>query len=303
VTVAVHGRGGVGVSTVTAALSCAALTVGTDGADVDVRVIAEVAKPEDLAGIVDAPRPMVVVFNKADLTGFTGGGPLEAARRRCADLAKRTNVPVEPMVALMAVAGLYCEVVDDDVLDSLRVLATEPADLSSPDAFVAGVHRLSGADRQRLVARLDLFGIAHGVLTLRSAPEADAERLRGVLRRVSRVDDVVARIDATAADVRYRRMLAAVNELEALAARTPDVEVFLNSEQTVMARMTAAVDVVQTAGVTVDAGDDHEAHLRRALWWRRYSAGPVNAVHRACGADITRGSLRLWAGVAGDRRG
>jgi hypothetical protein len=79
VTVAVHGRGGVGVSTVTAALSCAALTVGTDGADVDVRVIAEAAKPEDLAAVVDAPRPTVVVFNKADLTGFTAGGPLEAA--------------------------------------------------------------------------------------------------------------------------------------------------------------------------------------------------------------------------------
>jgi hypothetical protein len=54
--------------------------------------------------------------------------------------------------------------------------------------------------------------------------------------------------------------------------------------------------VVQTAGVAVDAGDDPAAHRRRASRWRHYGAGPVSALHRACAADITRGSLRLLAG-------
>jgi hypothetical protein len=40
-------------------------------------------------------------------------------------------------------------------------------------------------------------------------------------------------------------------------------------------------------------GDDAAAHLRRAVHWRRYSRGPVDALHRSCGADIARGSLRL----------
>ncbi|TFV55703.1 hypothetical protein E4P42_21655 [Mycobacterium sp. PS03-16] len=59
------------------------------------------------------------------------------------------------------------------------------------------------------------------------------------------------------------------------------------------AAMSAAVDVVQAAGLTVDRGDDPAAHLRRAVRWRHYGRGPVNALHRACAADITRGSLRL----------
>jgi hypothetical protein len=51
--------------------------------------------------------------------------------------------------------------------------------------------------------------------------------------------------------------------------------------------------VVEAVGVQVDRGDDAAAHLRRAVHWRRYSRGPVNALHRSCGADIARGSLRL----------
>jgi hypothetical protein len=57
--------------------------------------------------------------------------------------------------------------------------------------------------------------------------------------------------------------------------------------------MAAAVDVVEAAGLSVDRGDDPSSHLRRAAHWRRYSRGPVDALHRSCGADIARGSLRL----------
>jgi hypothetical protein len=32
------------------------------------------------------------------------------------------------------------------------------------------------------------------------------------------------------------------------------------------------------------------------MQWRRYGGGPVNALHRGCSADITRGSLRLLDG-------
>lgn len=305
VTVAVHGRAGVGVSTVARALTGAGISVHTDhAADIGVRVIAEVAKPEDLASIAEAVRPTVLVFNKADLTGFAGGGPIEAARGRCAGLAAQCGVPVVPMVALLAVAGrdagvLGDDVLDDDVLAALRLLVLEPADLSSPDAFVSAPHRLSRADRQRLIERLDLFGIAHAVLRLRNTPDVhdapDAHELRGVLREVSCIDEVFAHIDAAGVEVRYRRMLAAIADLAAMAGGDPAVDAFLDSDQTAMARMGAAVAVVQAAGIVVDAGDGADAHLRRAVRWRHYGAGPVTAVHRACAADITRGSLRLRA--------
>ncbi len=294
-TVAVHGCGGVGVSTVQAALTAAGIPVRDAGADIDLRVIAEVVKPEDQAAVA-AQRPTLMVFNKADLTGFTGGGPIEAARRRCTELAACTGTPIAPMVALLAVAGLDRRVLDRTLINALRVLVAEPADLSSPDALVTVPHRLPRTDRQRLAERLDLFGIAHAVLVLRSTPDADADELRRRLRRASCVDDVLARIDALAAEVRYGRMLAAITELQAMAARDAGVDAFLNSELTAGARMAAAVAVMTGAGIAVEAGEGADAHLRRAVRWRRYSAGPVTALHRACASDIARGSLRMLAG-------
>ena len=54
-----------------------------------------------------------------------------------------------------------------------------------------------------------------------------------------------------------------------------------------------SVGVVEAEGMTVDRGDEPAAHARRALHWSRYARGPVNALHRCCAVDITRGSLRL----------
>ncbi len=298
VTVAVRGRGGAGVSTVAAALSAAGIQLGGPDADADaeVLVLTEVAKPEDIAAIRDASRPGVVVVNKADLSGFGGGGPLATAAFRCAELAVRTGAIVEPMAALLAVAAMEPGKLADDMVDDLRILIAEPADLSSPDAFVVASHRLPRADRQRLVDRLDLFGIAHCVVALRDDRNLAAGGLRGVLRRLSRIDAVCARIDAAVAEVRYLRLTAAAVELRALAIGDDGVADFLESDQAVLARMAAAVEVVQTAGVGVDPGDEPIAHRRRAVRWRHYGAGPVTALHRACAADITRGSLRLLAG-------
>ena len=72
---------------------------------------------------------------------------------------------------------------------------------------------------------------------------------------------------------------------------------FLSTDETVLAVMAAAVDVVEAAGVRVDRGEGAAAHLRRAVHWRRYSRGPAGALHRSCGADIARGSLRLLGRV------
>jgi hypothetical protein len=296
--VAVHGRRGVGVPTVRAALSAAGIDVVTDTradgeveADVDVLVVAEVAKPEDAVG-----RATLVVLNKADLTGFGPGGPIVAAQRRSAQVAELTGTPTEPLVALLAVAALDDSVLDEQLLDALRLLVDEPADLRSPDAFVGGAHRLPPAIRARLIESLDLFGIAHSVVTLRGdRRRAGAQEVRAELRRVSRIGEVIQRIDALAAEARYRRMLGVVDELQVLAITDREVAVFLAADDTVLARMTAAVDVVEGIGLTVDPSDEPAAHLRRAVHWRRYRAGPLTDLHRACAADIAGGSLRLLA--------
>jgi hypothetical protein len=122
-------------------------------------------------------------------------------------------------------------------------------------------------------------------------------------------------------------VLDAVAELEALAVTEKGIEKqiteFLSHDDTVFARMAAAMDVAEAAGLDLDIlpdrdvladRDDAAAHLQRATRWQRYSLqglqglegleglgtwGPVNELHRACGADIARASLRLWSQTRG----
>jgi hypothetical protein len=291
--IAVRGRDGVGRGTVASALTAAGVSVTTDDrlADVDAVVIAETLKPEDRS-MLRADRPSLVVLNKADLAGFGAGGPLELAHRRAADYRALTGVPTVPMVALLATADL-----DAELVSALHALLRQPADLTSADAFVQGEHPVRQDVRRRLLEMLDRFGIAHAVVAIGEGDDVSA--LPALLRRLSQIDRVVAHLDAAGAPTRYRRLCAAVTELRALAVQSGDDRLgeFLSTDETVVAVMAAAVDVVEAAGVAVDRGDDATSHLRRAVHWRRYSRGPVDALHRSCGADISRGSLRLLGQV------
>ena len=287
--VAVLGRHGVGRGTVAAALASAGVTVTPDAsaADLHVVVIGESLKAEDRA-MLRGDRPSLTVLNKADLTGFGAGGPLVLAHRRAAECHASTGVPTVPMVALLATADL-----DGELMSALRALIRRPADLTSTDAFVAGQHPLSQDIRRRLLDALDRFGIAHAVVAVSEG--ADATAVAALLRRLSQIDRVLAHLAAAGAPVRYRRVTAAMTELQMLAVQ-PDgdqLTEFLSTDATVIAVMAAAVEVVEACGVRVDAGEDAASHLRRAVQWRRYSRGPVDDLHRSCGADICRGSLRL----------
>ena len=111
--------------------------------------------------------------------------------------------------------------------------------------------------------------------------------------------------------------------MEALAVTEDGIEKqiteFLSLDGTLFARMAAAMDVAEAAGLDLDVlrdrdvladRDDSAAHLQRATRWQRYirqglqglqDGGPVNELHRACGADIARASLRLWSQTCGSR--
>lgn len=289
--VAVSGRRGVGVSTVVAALGGAGFDAAHGvGADIDVYVVAEVLKPEDHAALA-AHRPAYVVFTKADLAGFGPGGPLSRAWRQAARLTALTGVSAGPLAGLLA--ALDAGALSGDALEALRTLVGHPADLRSPDAFVAAPHPVGTQMRAHLIETLDLFGIAHAVMTLRGDPAAGAERLAAVLRRAGGIAEVRRGIERAGAQVRYNRVAAVCDELEVRAITDVTVARFLSRDDTVLARMSAAVDVVEAAGLAVDRSDEPAAHLERARMWRRYAAGPVAAVHRRCGLDISRGSLRL----------
>ena len=290
--VAVSGRRGVGRHTVARAVARAGDSRGTvtvtssSDADVDVRVFAEVVKPEDRAAITAAGRPVLAVLTKADLIATTQpcrqpGAPTSAARTRCAQLSARIGLPVEPVVGLVAVAALD-DLVDDAMWVALQELAGRP-----------GQQPVSAELPSRLLDILDVFGVEQALAAIRRG--ATRDQTRAALRRLSCIDDIIGKIESVGAQVRYRRIVDAVADLQTLAVTDPRIGEFLSRDDTVVARMAAAVDVVEAAGINVDRCDSAEAYLRRAVGWQRYRRGPVAGLHRACSADIVRGSLRLWS--------
>lgn len=293
--VAVVGRRGVGVTSVARALRSAGVAVREPDAGCDaetvVLVIAEVLKPEDRTALDDLLRtgtPVLIVLNKADVAGSGPGGPMGTAHRQATALRERTGLPVLPLAAPLADAAP-----GPHLVRALRDLAADPADLTSPDAFLAAAHPVPVEVRHELLHTLDRFGIAHAVTALSRG--LDAEALPALLRRLSEVDAVVAALGAVAAPVRYRRARRAMARLRALAAEPSGGAVarFLAADATVIAMMAVAAEVMRAEGLAVADADDAGAQLRRARYWRHYSRGPVNALHRGCGADIARGSLRL----------
>jgi len=271
--VAVSGRRGVGRGTVARALAHAGVTVATTPqADLDVVVVADAVKPEDRAAIAATGRPVLAVLNKADLVSTTApgrhpDGPTTVARVRCAQLSSAAGTPVEPMVGLLAVAAL-------------------------DDSLWAELH-----DERSSVPALDTFGTRQARSAIRrGASRADVEAL---LRGLSGIDDVVAKIGILGAQLRYRRESAAVAELETMAVTDRRIGEFLTRDDTVVARMMSAVDAVESAGMEVDRADTADAHLRRATHWQRRRRGSAASIERACGADIVRGSLRLWSKAGG----
>ena len=281
---AVTGRRGVGRSTVAHALACSGFVVTASAdADVQVHVLAEVVKPEDRAAIDAAGRPVLAVLNKADLIATTApgrhpDGPTSAARARCAQLSARAGVSIEPLVGILAVAAL-----DDASWEGLGA--------------VAGGHGVDAAVRGRLTDTLDVFGTRQAIAAIRrGAARGDVDAL---LRGLSGIDAVVDKIGRLGEQTRYRRMLDAVAELETMAVTDRRISEFLAHDDTVVARMMAAFQAVEALGMSVDRGDTAAAHLRRAVHWQRYRRAPVTGTERACGADIVRGSLRLWSKVGG----
>jgi hypothetical protein len=316
--VVVRGRPGVGCGAVARALDRATsgisattgVTASACAADLVVYVTAEVVKPEDAEAIAAAGRPVLAVLNKADLAGSlsgrTGGGPMAAARTRCADFSALVGVPMEPMVALLAVAAL--DDLDGTLWAALRTLAAHPGGATCLDnsfsGFLAADIPVPTDVRLCLLDTLDLFGTALGIAAVRQG--RTPPQVRALLRLVSGVDSVLDKVRVVGAQVRYRRVLAAVAELEAAAVGRgrlgEEISAFLSRDDTVVARMAAAVELAEAAGLELDPvdpdRDDPVAQLPRAVRWQRYSLGRLGSVsdlHRACGADIVRGSLRLWS--------
>ena len=215
VRIGVRGRPGAGVTTVERALRGVGAGVAQPGceADIEVYVFVETLTPEDRAA-VSVRRPTVAVLNKADLAGFGGLGPMSTAQDRCRMLTRDSGVPAVALAGLLAAAA--APGLEPDLLQGLVALAHGRRDLEP------GI-------RQKLLAELDLFGVATAVAAIRDGTPAGA--LSGALRRVSGLDRLAAEIDRAAAPVRYRRAVAGLTRLGRLAAGSRVVAEFLAGDE------------------------------------------------------------------------
>jgi hypothetical protein len=260
-------------------------------ADVGVYVFTESLTPDDRAALADARLPTVAVLNKADLAGFRGDGPMAIAAARCRELQSSTGVPTRPLAALLAVAAGDPAVLDPELVAALQQL-TEGSARVNPAT-------VSPRIRRRLLAELDLFGIANAVAAVSGG--ADPAALAALFRQLSGLNSVIAEIDRVGAPSRYRRLVDALAPLvgQSVGPRGARVAEFLAGDAVVLARRAAAADVLTAAGeipsgeIPDDSGEP-DAALRRAIFLQRYARGPVAVLHRACGTDIVRGELRLW---------
>jgi hypothetical protein len=296
--VGVCGRPGAGRAAVRRALRGAGHVVTAPGvaADVGVYVFTESLTPDDRAALADARLPTVAVLNKADLAGFRGDGPMAIAAARCRELQSSTGVPTRPLAALLAVAAGDPAVLDPELVAALQQL-TEGSARVNPAT-------VSPRIRRRLLAELDLFGIAIAVAAVSGG--ADPAALAALFRQLSGLNSVIAEIDRVGAPSRYRRLVDALAPLvgQSVGPRGARVAEFLAGDAVVLARRAAAADVLTAAGeipsgeIPVaeipDGSGEPDAALRRAISFQRYARGPVAVLHRACGADIVRGELRLW---------
>jgi len=127
--------------------------------------------------------------------------------------------------------------------------------------------------------------------------------LRGLTDEVPEVAHVVAGPDAGDAAGRYRSVCAVLGEIAWAASELDDDRVrrWLASDATAALLTAAATAALEADGLAVDRGMESDAHLRRAVHWRRYGRRAADDLHRRCAADLSRGSLRLLAG-SGARR-
>lgn len=124
-----------------------------------------------------------------------------------------------------------------------------------------------------------------------AAEVLDGAAFSGLAGRLRAAD-----LERASATTRYRRLIDALEELPNSGSPVAD---FLSGDAVILARMSAAAEVMGTAGFQVDTAGGTTGHLRRAVHWRRCAQGPVSELYRRCAADISRGSLRLWAQAGG----
>ncbi|WP_258349514.1 dynamin family protein [Saccharopolyspora gregorii] len=289
------------------------------------------------------PANAIAVLNKADTVEpdsvpGSGGEVWRAAEALAAEQAALLG----PRVAeVLPVIGLLAETAETGGFGSadaeaLRALAQlDEADrltmLMSADLFTGWECAVPGRDRERLLERLDLYGVRRALAVLADDPEITAGKLRRVLLDCSGLAGVRARLDevfrARADGIKAAAALASVTAL-AQASGDPGerqrvhdaIEVLLSRREAHQLRVLEALTLVTSDAVrlpedlaaevlriggSADPGSQlgmagrprHELvqfALERASWWRSFASFGATPAQSRVAFVVHRAYFLIW---------
>lgn len=329
------------------------------GAEAVLYVVTQTVRADDAAALAaftaatasrdSGPANAIAVLNKADTippesVAGADGDAWQAARllaEKQAALLKPRVADVLPMISLLAETVETGNFTQADA-DALRVLAELGAGvrdtmLIAADVFTSWACPVPVETRTRLLAKLDLHGIARALAALDAEPDLTAGALRHRLFAASGLLSVRGRLDAL---FRARsdgiKAAAALASVTALARASGDpgarqlvhnaIEVLLAKPAAHQLRMLEALTLVTSGAVAMPADLADEvirvgsatevgaqlgmagrptpelaAHaLERAGWWRAFAAFGATPAQSRISHVVHRAYFLLWQQLRAD---
>ncbi|WP_280225044.1 hypothetical protein [Nocardia farcinica] len=274
-------------------------------ADIVVYVLAGAPLPADRRVLAGLPRQhTVVVLNKADAIGSRWADAVSAAEQYGRELGLPT-VPVVASLAMRTRAG----VVTEADLALLRRLAAEadPTLTLSPELFVSAAAGPDAAEREELLRRWDLHGIACAVTALRHDPGLGAPALLQVMHAASGIDALHRLLHRRYEQVSALRAGDLLDRLARLAARSVPgaggrardlIEEYLHGDEARWLALCAGLAhpavAHLAAGYPAAAPADADDALTRAARWRAVVASDLPPTARRAALRVHNGYIRLW---------
>lgn len=274
-------------------------------ADIVVYVLAGPPTPADRRMLATlAPERTVVVLNKADAIGARWADAVTAAQR----YGRELGLSVLPVVASLAVrtrSGAFTE----SELGVLRGLAAsaDPVLTLSPELFTAPSAGPEVAEREQLLQRWDLYGVACALTALRHDPDLGPRPLLQILHAASGIDALHRLLHRRYEQVSALRGGELLDELTRLAARAlptdggrarEALEDYLASDEAMWLGLCAGLACPEVAhlaaGYPAPSPADADDAMARAARWRAVVSSDMSPTARRAALRVHNGYVRLW---------
>ncbi|MFI9507028.1 hypothetical protein [Nocardia sp. NPDC052566] len=271
-------------------------------ADIVVYVLSGAPTPADERALAALPpQRTVAVLNKADAIGYRWADAVTAADR----CRRELRVPTLPVVASLAVRTRSSALTEPELATLRRLAAADPALTLSPDLFTApGPDQ---AEREELLNRWDLYGIACALTALRHDPALSPQSLLQVMHAVSGIDELHRLLHRRYEQVAAARGGELLDELTRLAARALPgdggnarelLEDYLACDDALWIGLCAGLATPEVAhlaaGYPSPSPDDADDAMARAARWRAVVSSDMPPTARRAALRVHNGYVRLW---------